>query len=580
MSSDINRIPNDNLMLLARAEEPRFLAILLRDKNSLMDAVGSGIKPSYFFVKDNAYLYSVILQNYQKYDSMLTRGAMDSIVQKQESYTEEQKAARRMYWDKVYGWDFDLEDYMMLKHSIVSRNSQQELFQIVHDSTDNIVGATNDQMQMVSDFQERVSEIENTIDDIYSRTVPMKDGLNEALKHIIDRRENPEKDRGAMTGIRGIDEALLGFEPSSYTVITGYIGGGKTTLMLNIAFNMAKDSYPVIYVSLEKEAIPLYERLWSMHALMDYNRIQRGGKGDYGLSDYWFGKLMEAKKDLDENIEPMFDCIQMNITTKLSKILSSVKKSMVKMKKANPLKDGEQEKPIILVVDYLQAIGFETHHTGRPDLDLAMVHKKLQAFGKENRLVVITALQMKNASAEKIRGKSKKSDGSDSADSEMLEVNTEDMSGTQQVAADADYVLAAILGSDKPATKMTIAFTKTRNNEGRKPIVLDFDGRIGKITDPELDSEQVTDLDSIIYNRDIDEDFLDSEDNLFDEDSETKSDKSEESDVDPLDFGDTSSSSSETVEVGKTEDPVEDLNAEDFISADADEIDFESESLI
>lgn len=576
MSSSKNMVPNDNLILLAKEEEFRFLAILLNDKNSLMDAVGSGIKPSYFFIKDNVYLYSVIYQFYLKYESMLARGAMHSIVEKQESYSEEQKAARRMYYDKAVTSIHDLEEYKMLKHSISARNSQQKLYELVHDITPRIVGATSDQLELVSDFQEAVSEIENTVDDPYSRTVSIKDGLEEAAKHVIERREHPERDRGAMIGIRGIDEVLLGLEPASYTVVTGHIGGGKTTLMLNIGFNMAKAGYRVIYVSLEKEALPLYERLWSMHALMDYNRIQRGGKGDFGLSDYWHAKLLEAKKDLDENICPVFDTIQMNITTKLSKILSEVRKSMARMKREHPSADGEQEKPIILLVDYLQAIGFETHHTGRPDLDLAMVHKKLQAFGKAGRLVTITALQLKTASAEKLRGKSKKSEGDD-ADQSSLEVNTEDMSGTQQVGADADYVLAAVLGSEKPATRMTISFTKTRNNEGHRPITLDFDGRVGRITDPELESEQVSDLDSIVYNTEIDEKYLDAEGNLFDEDPQGKEVKDEGSVTDPLDFGDTSSSSSEVAveEKNETPSPVEDLDITDgLIGSNDDEIDY------
>ena len=40
----------------------------------------------------------------------------------------------------------------------------------------------------------------------------------------------------------------------SYTIITDFINGYMTTLMFNMAFNMAKDGYSVVYVTMEKEA--------------------------------------------------------------------------------------------------------------------------------------------------------------------------------------------------------------------------------------------------------------------------------------------------------------------------------------
>jgi len=53
-----------------------------------------------------------------------------------------------------------------------------------------------------------------------------------------------------------------------------------------------------------------------------------------------------------------------------------------------------------------------------------------------------------------------------------------------------------------------------------KLIILDFDGRIGRISDPELAPGQIMAVDDLIYNEEITEDQLLNDDGLFSEDKE------------------------------------------------------------
>jgi replicative DNA helicase len=303
-----------------------------------------------------------------------------------------------------------------------------------------------------------------------------------------------------MSGIKGIDDLFCGFAPGSYNIITGMINGGKTTLMFNIAFNMARAGYGVVYVSLEKEAVALYTRLLALHALVDYNRIKRGGKSDKGLSDYYYSKLMEASKDLDENIKPNFTCIQAAQGTKLTKIFAEIDK--IKSSK----------KVDVLVVDYLGVIGAETHHSARPDLDEALTSLRLQSYGRVNHFATITAVQLKTPSVKDIRHKSKKATAEDIS---KVEVNTEDLAGSKMIIADADNAIAVILNSDSPATKMFVFSTKARDDEARRTICLDFDGKIGRVADPIFEPGQITEVDQLVYNAEITEDKLNSDDGLF-----------------------------------------------------------------
>jgi len=324
--------------------------------------------------------------------------------------------------------------------------------------------------------------------------------MEKSISHIDNRRANPDDLPSIPTGLSAIDNIYHGLEFGTYTIISGMINGGKTTLMFNIGFNMARAGYNVVYVSMEKKAVQLFTRLLCLHALVDYNRIKIGGETDRGLNDENYDKLKEAATDLVETIKPNFDVIQLAQGTKLSKILSEIEK--IKNRK----------KIDVIIVDYLGVIGNETHHSGRPDLDDALTSQRLQSYGRVNNYVTISAVQMKTSSSKDIRNKSKKATDDGGGD---VSVHTEDLAGSKMIIADADNGLSAVLNNDSPPTKMFVFGTKARDDEAKRTMVLDFDGRLGRVSDPIFEPGQVRDVDDIIFNTDITEESLILEDDLY-----------------------------------------------------------------
>ena len=126
----LKRTPNEEVDLLAKKEEPRFISIILKHKDKLQDAIAFGITNEHFRIKENAFLYSVAVKNCEKYSSLLTKSAMDSIMDQQTQYSEEQKAARKMHWHKVYGLENDAEDYERLKKNVNARFLQDQIYTI------------------------------------------------------------------------------------------------------------------------------------------------------------------------------------------------------------------------------------------------------------------------------------------------------------------------------------------------------------------------------------------------------------------------------------------------------------------
>jgi len=508
------RVNNDALKKMAQKEEPRFLSILLKNRECLMEAVAFGIKPGnegHFWMPKPRFLYSIIYEYYAKHNEVLTRTAMDSVMDSLgsiggKSIDDDDRVTTRMYWDEVHNMSAPIEDFELLRDHINNRFVQWQAYDIMKEKIDTLVRATGNQDEIIKDIREQFLTINNLDADAYSLTMNMTDGIPEVMKVVEQQREHPELTDVIKTWIVAIDD-VYHITPGSYTIISGMINGGKTTLMFNIAFNMARHGRGVIYVSMEKEAVPFFMRLLCLHALVDYNRIKNGGKDEKGLGDVYYKKLKDAAEDLITNIKPNLHCIQVAPGTKLSKILADVERIR------------SQHKIDALFVDYLGVIGVETHHVGRADLDEAMVSKRLQAYGKIHRVATFSATQLKTPSAKEIRNKSKKATADDPS---KVEVNTEDLAGSKMIIADADNGMSALLNSDSPSTKMYVYGTKARDDEARRTIVLDFDGKIGLVADPSFFPDQIKEVDELIYNDKVSEEELESEDGLFSGGAENK----------------------------------------------------------
>lgn len=554
-------IPNEDIIRLAEKEEPRFLHVLLKDRESLQNAITFGIKvtkpgtPGHFLIPKNNLLFSLVHDNFVKYGTLLTRGSMDSIMDSQNSGSDEDKASMKSHWDKIWNLHgVSVSDYQLLRDHLNDRYIVWQFFD-KWKSGDEIIKSTIGHADMVKEFIRKINGIDNLESDEYSKTVSMDQGIKEAMEFVTERREHPENNDTILCGLRVIDEIYNGFERGSYLVVSGMVNGGKTTLMMNLGFNMAKAGYNVAYASLEKKTTTFFRKLLSLHAATDYNRIKKGGKESWGLSDVWYNKLKEAAKDIVENIKPHYDCLQFVQKTKLTKILAEVDKIRT------------QKKVDVLIVDYLGVIGFETSHPNRPDLDLADVHQRLMAYGRTHNILIITALQLKASSSKEIRKKAKTV--STEVDVLSLGVDPEDFSGSQMVIADADNALGVVLNADRPSTKMFVSVAKARDDASRLVLTLDFDGRICRVSDPICDPSQVvavnSDVDKQIYSKKTIGEIEDSNNKLFEED-EVKTTEEEGDYLDEI----TKADRSKTVEVKKED--LSDVSAEDIEKLKKDKI--------
>lgn len=487
---------------LAAKEERRLLSIILRDKQLLMDIIALGFKtgPSGHFWDDKTrFLYEHIYEHYHRNHSLLTRAAMESRLESIFD-NEVDVAAGLNFWAEVWSnTEASKEDFDYLKTQINNRYVQWSALNILKQGYENLKDARVDQPDLVRTIQQDILTIDCLQQDSYAKTVRAEEGFRRAMEYVVDRRENPMNQKGVLCGIPSIDRIFNGFGYGTYTVISGMINGGKTTMMLNMANNMSLAGYHVVYVSLEKSADLFYRRLLCLNANCDYNRVKRGGKRDESINDEWFERLQKAEGRLQAS-KLNLECIQLQPKTKLPAILAKVDKMRM-------------ERPIdVLFVDYLGVIGWETNFQGRPDLNVADVHQQVLAYGKQHNLVTIVASQLKNESTRNIRKVAKKalSEGNISA----ISVNTEDYAETQKIVADADNAISLVLSGEYPQTEIIVHITKARDDSAHQTLKLTFDGGIGLIQDQNISPSEITSVEEVVYDADITEDKLKGE--LFD----------------------------------------------------------------
>ena len=105
--------------------------------------------------------------------------------------------------------------------------------------------------------------------------VPLKKFLLPALAEIADKDRKVGEVEGLSTGYEKLDRYFMGMRPGQFIVLAARPGMGKTSLSLNIATNVCRQTkFPVAIFSLEMLAEELTMRLISGSAKVDSKKIK------------------------------------------------------------------------------------------------------------------------------------------------------------------------------------------------------------------------------------------------------------------------------------------------------------------
>jgi len=426
-------IPNNKLRDIARLDEERLIALLLKDKDTLSDVMdNTNLSYKHFLWEEHAGMFNYIAKYYGKYEAILTRDTFRTVTM--EKLGTDEAARLTNAFNTFYSKRANTEDYKRIRDGIFARYAQQEFFTATRGGEwlAEIIGGTTDQRDSIKKFAEKIDSIASNINESEEDKFSSVDMVSDILPKLIDdlqsRREIAIEDRGIICGIDAYDSVFQGFRHGKYGVFLGLPNGGKTTMMLNFAFNMAKLNYKVAYVTIESTGIEVTERLLSNHTRIESKRLRRGGKGDDGLNDEVMNKILFGADELQKIMGSNLCLITVNQKTPVNEILAKVNRKLKYM-------DFD-----VVYFDYLDVIGHMVRNQGRPDLDILDTSQRIQSWGKQRNIAVWSAQSLKNDKISEIR----KKDFLENAEKSSITVGVESIGGSQGIARDADYAIAVI----------------------------------------------------------------------------------------------------------------------------------------
>jgi len=192
---------------------------------------------------------------------------------------------------------------------------------------------------------------------------------------IAMRIANGEKYVGIPTGFDYIDDLTEGILPNSLTVIGGYSGAGKTSLVINFIANFLEQGKRVVMFSLEMGSDEVYAKLISLMADMNPMKVLKGN-----LDDEESAKVEESKARLFEMKFEVYDNLR----------------SMDKLKMAM-IKESLIDKPDVFVIDYIQMITDPKYKTTVERM--SAIPNELKDISKSTRVPIIALSSISNADA-------------------------------------------------------------------------------------------------------------------------------------------------------------------------------------
>lgn len=279
---------------------------------------------------------------------------------------------------------------------------------------------------------ENQKEIRRLWDELNGDENPVIDAREATQRYIetLEARKNGKYDR-LLTGYEQLDRIVGGFYRGNMVILGARTSVGKTSFLLNMAINFARNKVRVLYVSAEMSWDELLDRIVACESGVFVSKLRRGDVGnDEGLVTAHLGNISEM---------PLY-------------VIEGGRMSMARIRLA-----AEIVKPDVIFVDFIQRFTPSSSNQNRAAFfsDLA---NELKALSMEKKIVVVAASQM-NREIEK----------HDRRDPQLSDLKE---SGGIEEAADVAILMQADKEDDAMMPERNVTFHVKKNRHGPTGQVL------------------------------------------------------------------------------------------------------------
>lgn len=211
-----------------------------------------------------------------------------------------------------------------------------------------------------------------------SDATPISEVVTSAMKKIMEAYKNKGGLTGIPTGFVDLDQMTAGMQKSDLILVAARPSMGKTAFALNIASHVVlRENLPAVIFSLEMSKESLVNRIFSIEAGIDAQKIRTGE-----LDDYDWPRLVETSDEISKS--------NLIIDETPAITISEIRSRCRKYK--------QQEDIQLVVIDYLQLITTSGKSESRQQ-EISNISRSLKSLARELDIPVI-ALSQLNRGAE------------------------------------------------------------------------------------------------------------------------------------------------------------------------------------
>lgn len=352
--------------------EEAVLGALMLDREAL-PMVMDALRPESFYLESHQHIYRAIIRLFER------SNPVDLL-----TVTEELKKSGDL--DKVGGPYYLVELSNRVASAanieyhariIAQKHIQRELINVSTKTIKNAYEDTTDVFDLLDEAEKGLFAItQNNL----SRSYESMGTLSSKVLKIIEEVSKKEDGlTGVPTGFTELDRLTSGWQASDLIIVAARPGMGKTSFVLAVALNAARDfNKGVALFSLEMASTQLVQRLISMEAEISGSKM-RNGK----LEDYEWQQLQSTVEKL--NTVPIFidDTPAINIFELRAKCR--------RLKQQHDIQ--------LVVIDYLQLMtgGGESTKNGNREQEISSISRALKSLAKELSVPVIALSQLSRA---------------------------------------------------------------------------------------------------------------------------------------------------------------------------------------
>ena len=227
-------------------------------------------------------------------------------------------------------------------------------------------------IESIEDFDEFTEKLSSLLDNALSLAPVEKERtIEDVAAEIIEDLEKKWKgeEDNIKIGIDKFDIQFGGIKPGRLYIVGARPGFGKTSLLMNIAYNVAKENNKVMFFTLEMSQYEIIKRLISHVGLIENKKFEN----PYFITEDDFQRIVDTVNSLVKLPLVIIDNCYM---------INTIKARVIK------------ERPKLVIIDYVQLLKFTQKQLDRLSLALSMTARELKILAKEYNCAIFLASQL------------------------------------------------------------------------------------------------------------------------------------------------------------------------------------------